>query len=83
MGVVFTVSPFYVQNHTIERVWVEVNTRVNYPIKSALIGMCDDNLDDDVCKACVSWFSIKVATIGTAVFVDAWNSNTIPGNSFS
>ena len=53
----------------------------NCPIKSALIGMCDDgdiNTDDDVSKACVSWFSIKIAAVGTVLFVDAWNSHTIP-----
>ena len=73
---------FSFKNHTIERVWVEVNTRINYPIKEALIAMCDDgeiSTDDELSKACISWFSMQVATRGTAIFVDAWNSHAIPG----
>ena len=40
-------------NHTIERLWVEDNTRVNYPIKKVLIEM--ENVDvihmaDSLCK---------------------------------
>ena len=64
---------------------MEVNTRVNYPIKSALVEMvdCGDiSVDDDICKACVSWFSMKVASVGIASFVNAWNSHTIPGICF-
>lgn len=47
----------------IERLWVEVNTRVNYPVKKVLIEMenaGDINMGDDLHKYCVSWFSIKV-----------------------
>ena len=39
----------------------------------------DIDTDDDVSKSCISWFSIKVATVGTVLFVEAWNSHTIPG----
>ena len=74
---------FFSQNHTIERVWVEVNTRVNYPIKSILIAMCENgdiNIDDELSKACISWFSVHIASAGAKLFVDAWNNHSIPGN---
>lgn len=51
----------------VERIWVEVNARVNYPIKTALIDMMesgDFSLDNDSDKFCVSWFAIKVAAVG-------------------
>lgn len=62
--------------------WVEVNTRVNYPIKEVLISMmeCEDFLlDNDMHKNCVSWFAIKVAAVGIGLFVAAWNEHPIPG----
>ncbi len=47
------------QNHTVERVWVEVNTRMNYPIKYALIQMMENHEIDTenphhkfVCRGC-------------------------------
>ena len=69
----------------VERIWVEVNARVNYPIKDALISMMENrdfSLDDDLDKFCVSWFAIKVAAVGIAVFVASWNEHPIPGISF-
>ena len=66
----------------VERIWVEVNARVNYPIKDALISMMENrdfSLDDDLDKFCVSWFAIKVAAVGIAVFVASWNEHSIPG----
>lgn len=65
-----------------ERIWVEVNTRVNYPIKEALIEMLehgDFSVDDVLDKFCVSWFTIKVAAVGIDRFVAAWNEHPIPG----
>ena len=47
----------------VERIWVEVNARVNYPIKTVLIDMMkggDFSLDDDRDRFCVSWFPLKL-----------------------
>ena len=33
-------------------------------------------------KACISWFSVHIASAGAAIFVNAWNSHSIPGNDF-
>ena len=47
---------------------MEVNTRVNYPVKKALIEMensGDIHMGDPLCKYCVSWFTIEVLTVGT------------------
>lgn len=63
--------------------WVEVNGRVNYPIKTVLVQMEQNNeldLNCDHVKYCVSWFTIHVAHIGTTLFVQAWNDHSIPGN---
>lgn len=66
----------------IERLWVEVNSRVNYPVKKILVEMenaGDINMADDLHKYCVSWFSIKVLTVGAKLFIQSWNSHPIPG----
>lgn len=73
------------QNHCIERIWVEINSRVNYPIKNCLVEMESNdqlNMDCDHIKFCVSWFSIRVASIGTGLAVQSWNEHRIPGNLF-
>ena len=62
--------------------WVEVNARVNYPIKEVLIDMLETgnfSMDNDREKFCVSWFTIQVAAIGVQLFVAAWNEHPIPG----
>ena len=66
----------------VERMWVEVNGQVNYPIKDALINMMesgDFSLDDDLDKYCVSWFTINTAAAGIGLFVASWNEHPIPG----
>ena len=71
------------QNHIVERIWVEVNARVNYPVKEVLIDMMesgDFSLDSDLDKFCVSWFSIQVAAVGIQLFVASWNTHPIPGS---
>ena len=73
---------FEMQNHCVERIWVEINSRVNYPLKSCLVMMQesgDIDLDCDHQRFCISWFTIRVATVGTALAVEAWNNHPIPG----
>ena len=65
-----------------ERIWVEINTGVNYPVKACLIGMeeCGEiDLESSMQKICVSWFAIHVCCVGTKLAVQAWNEHTIPG----
>ena len=45
------------QNHRVERIWVEINGRLNYPLKACLIEMQarnDMDLDSDHGKFCIS-----------------------------
>ena len=77
-------SPNYLsQNLTIERIWPEVNQRVNYPIKRRIIEMEENGiLDMDVptTKFCVSFICVNVATVGIQAFIQAWNRHPIAGN---
>ena len=81
-----TTRPPYIQsqskqNHTAERKWVEVNSRVNYPIKSLLSEMANEDLidmDDQCTKFCISEFAQSCCRIGIKKFVSAWNAHTIP-----
>ena len=36
-------------------------------------------VDNDMTKYCVSWFSIRVVNVGTLIAVDSWNQHTIHG----
>ena len=68
-------------NNIIERIWVEVNSRVNYPIKNALGQFATDGLIDmtqDHVKFAVSWVSCRVAKVGLQLFAEAWNHHSIP-----
>ena len=50
-----------------ERLWVKVNCRTNYPIKRALVQMENDgviDMEDEVTKFCVSWVAKKVVEVG-------------------
>jgi len=65
-----------------ERHWVEVNTRVNYPVKTALTWMQQNmviDLDCPVTKYCVSLMAGKLRQVGIQLHVHAWNSHRIPG----
>lgn len=45
------------QNHIVERIWPEVNNRVIYPVKTALLQMVDQeeiNMDDSLVSYCIS-----------------------------
>lgn len=72
------------QNHRTERIWLEVNCRVNYPIKQVLIEMEGDgdiDMDDLTTKFCVSWSTIKVAIPAINRYVAAWNCHCIQGRN--
>lgn len=58
---------FFAQNLPAERKWPEVNQRVVYPIKVALVRMENAlmiNLFDPVVQFCVSFVTMNVAEIG-------------------
>ena len=70
------------QNLTVERMWVEVNSRINYPIKRVLIMMREGQeieMTDPLTKFCVSFIACNIALVGLSKFVDAWNHHSIPG----
>ena len=68
-------------NRIAERIWPEINCRVNYPVKRTLIEMKNNEEIDmsDEIKFCVSWVSINVVSHAIHTFVEAWNSHRIPG----
>lgn len=62
--------------------WVEINSRVNYPIKTCLVALQqngDIDLDCSHQKYCISWFTLRVANVGTTLAVQSWNDHPIPG----
>lgn len=70
------------KNLTIERIWPEVNSRVNYPIKRVLVDLEEKGILDmtnENVQFCVSWFTCGVAKVGMKRFVDAWNNHRIKG----
>ncbi|KXJ27882.1 hypothetical protein AC249_AIPGENE2896 [Exaiptasia diaphana] len=70
------------KNHRIERMWVEMNLRVNYPVKRVLNSMVDDELldiNDDITKFAISWVAMRVCLVGCVQVIDAWNSHSVPG----
>ena len=70
------------QNHRVERMWPEVNARINYPIKRVLVAMESNgeiDMSQDVTKFCVSWTSINTIQIAIQNFILAWNHHRIPG----
>ena len=64
---------------------MEINSRVNYPIKACLIEMEEMGMIqmDSLTKYCVSWFAIRVANVGTTIAVESWNQHTLRGKLFS
>ena len=68
----------------IERLWVEINSRINYPVKQVLVEMDnngDINMADSLHRYCVLWIAIEVLKKGAETFICSWNSHTIPGKT--
>lgn len=72
------------QNHRAERMWPEINQRINYPVKRILIEMENNgfiDMEDETTKFCVSSLTITVISCAILDFISAWNSHRIPGRS--
>ena len=70
------------QNHRAERIWPEINARINYPVKRVLVRLEGDGHIDmycDVTRFSVSWVTIRVVAMPIKRFISAWNAHTIPG----
>ncbi|CAC5373737.1 unnamed protein product [Mytilus coruscus] len=71
-----------IKNHRVERLWVEINNRLNFPIKRAIVQIVNNNridLDDDIVKYCVSSLLLNLCRIGLKTVVESWNAHPIPG----
>ena len=69
------------ENNIIERIWVEVNSRINYPLKKALNQFIRDGSIDfssQLTRFAVSWITCRVSRVGLERFVEAWNHHSIP-----
>ena len=80
-----TIDPFKstksTDNNIIERMWVEVNSRVNYPVKSALNQFVRDgklDMASEETKFAISWVTCRVSNVGLKRFVEAWNHHSVP-----
>ena len=70
------------RNLKAERVWPEVNQRVNYPLETALHNLVDEDLidmEDATTKYCVSTVTRQVASYGLNNLVQSWNSHSVRG----
>ena len=71
-------------NHRVERLWVEVNQRVNYPVKRILVALEANgsiDLSNEVVKFCVSYTTIRLLEEALLLFIESWNNHRIPGPS--
>ncbi|KAK2823153.1 hypothetical protein Q7C36_019753 [Tachysurus vachellii] len=70
------------RNHIVEQIWPEVNSRVNYPLKTALLQLVDQEeiyLNISVVRYCVSNLTGQLCQIGLTGLVESWNAHRIPG----
>ena len=70
------------KNLRVERIWPEVNNRVNYPLKAALVELVNNDqvdLADPLEKFCISSLTLQVAELGMQNCVASWNHHRIAG----
>lgn len=68
-------------NHIIERMWVELNHRVTYPLKRVLVEMDEQgliNMQSSAMRYCVSEVLKPVAEVGMTRMLRAWNAHSVP-----
>ena len=73
----------YSERPRVEWLWVEVNQRVNYPVKQVLAAMEPAgkiNMSDSLTRFCVSWTTINVIQLSIKTFIAAWNDHCLPGS---
>ena len=76
-------------NHVIERMWVELNHRVTYPVKQIVTSMENNHtinmsmsmsmsMSCPITQFCVSIILCRVCEVGMRRMILAWNSHPIP-----
>lgn len=61
--------------------WPEINNRVNYPLKEALVQLMDQeiiDMDYPLVKYCRSSLTGELCKIGVERVIQAWNAHRIP-----
>ena len=69
-------------NYVVERFWVKVNSRVNYPIKKILSKIIDEydyDLNDPIIKHSLSFIYCNLARGPFQHHVQSWNYHRVPG----
>ena len=73
-------------NLRIERLWREVNMRVNYPIKTDMQQLVDNDIldiENDTHKYVLSIVLIPIVSYGMEMFVKSWNHHRVDKNRHS
>lgn len=68
-------------NHIIERLWVELNKHVVYPIKRAVVVLDDMgviNMNCPITVFSVSMVLMRVSEVGMNRMIQSWNSHSVP-----
>lgn len=73
------------QNHPAERLWVEVNQRVNYRTKEAINALVENDQlhqEDNITKFSLSWITTRLCQVGIQGCVQSWNHHPIQVGMF-